>query len=225
MGKKEQGEEKGRKWIFTSQRENIEEKDFVRVEIEKIDGKGYCKVAMEKGETGNLHLQGYIEFTVPTTFGGVKKKFSDWWRNPHIEFAFSPSQAAAYIGNKDFVRENGHEKKGEIFWCLEIGKSTNTGGAEKRKGADWNQTLLAMKTEIDAGATEFDLWQNHFLQMIYVGSAMRNYIEQRRASLFDAEFCPPAPIFHESGGVAGQGLNIVNERRNERKGGLASYAK
>jgi hypothetical protein len=213
MGKKTQGEEKGRKWIFTSQRENIEIEDFVRTEIGKIDGKGYCKVAMERGETGNLHLQGYIELLTPTTFGGVKKKFSDWWRNPHIEFAFSPSQAAAYVGNPDFVREDGKAKQGEIFWCFEIGKSTNTGGAEKRKGSDWNSALLAMKAEIDAGATEFDLWQNYFLQMIYVGSAMQNYIEQRRASLFDAEFCPPKPIFQEAGGVAGQGLNIVAQRR------------
>jgi hypothetical protein len=213
MGKKTQVEEKGRKWIFTSQREKIEDEKLVREKIEQIDGKNYCKVAMEGGETGNMHLQGYIELLTPTTFGGVKKRFSDWWRNPHIEFAFSPSQAAAYVGNKDFVREDGKAKQGEVFWCFEIGKSTNTGGAEKRKGTDWNQSLLMMKEEIDAGATEFDLWQNHFLQMIYVGGAMRNYIEQRRASLFDAEFSPPTPIFHESGGIAGQGLNIVLQRR------------
>jgi hypothetical protein len=217
MGKKTQGEEKGRKWIFTSQRESIEIEDFVLTEIGKIDGKGYCKVAMERGETGNLHLQGYIEFETPTTFGGVKKRFSDWWKNPHIEFAYSPSQAAAYVGNKDFVREDGKAKQGEVFWCFEVGKSTNTGGAEKRKGSDWNQALLAMKAEIDAGATEHDLWENHFLHMVYVGGAMTKYIDQCRAAMFDAEFCPPKPIFQESGGIAGQGLHIVNERRKEKK--------
>lgn len=219
MGKKEQSAEKGRKWIFTSQRSGIEEEKNVSTEIEKIAGKTYCKIAMERGETGNYHLQGYIEFGAPTTFGGVQKKFSDWWRNPHIEFAYSPSQAQAYVGGKEFVGENGDAKKGEIFWCIETGKSTNTGGAEKRKGADWNQSLLQMKAEIDAGATEYDLWQNHFLQMIYVGGAMQKYMDHRRAALFDAQLCPPKPIFPEAGGpLPGQGLNIVNQRRNYDNG-------
>jgi hypothetical protein len=218
MGKKTQGEEKGRKWIFTSQREIIEDEKSVREKIEQIDGKNYCKVALEKGEKGNIHLQGYIEFLTPTTFGGVKKKFSDWWRNPHIEFAFSPSQAASYVGNKEFVREDGKEKQGEVFWCFETGKSSNTGGAEKRKGSDWNSALLAMKVEIDAGATEFDLWQNHFLQMVYVGSAMQKYMDQRRAAMFDPEVCPQKLIFPETGSVsfAGQGLDIVVQRRKEK---------
>jgi hypothetical protein len=194
MDKKEQGNErreKGRKWIFTSQQLQMIEKHIIEDHfhgmIERAENRPtYLKMALEKGENGpgkegNIHLQGYIELYSPTTFAGVQKFLSaDFLRKPHIEFAYSPGRAASYVGNPDFEDENGERKKGEVFWLLEYGKSTNRQGVEKRKGADWNDGLLQMKAAIDAGATLADLWQTHFLQMIYVSTAIKGYIESKR---------------------------------------------
>jgi len=196
MDKKRQGnemKEKGRKWIFTSQQpgtldieKHIIEGHFHAM-IEKAENRPtYLKMALERGESvtgkeGNLHIQGYLELYSPTTFAGVQKFLAeDFLRKPHIEFAYAPGRAAAYIGNSDFVDENGEKKGGQIFWVLEYGKSTNRQGCEKRRGADWNDGLLQMKAMLDAGETLADLWQKHFLQMIYVGAAIKAYIEIKR---------------------------------------------
>lgn len=194
MKKKEQEserKEKGRKWIFTSQQAQLIEKHIIeenfRALIEKAENRPtYLKIALEQGENGtgkdgNIHLQGYIELFSPTTFAGIQKFLAaDFLRKPHIEFAYSPGRAASYVGNPDFVNEEGSQKKGTIFWLLEYGKSTNKQGVENRKGADWNDGLLQMKAAIDAGATLADLWQSHFLQMVYVSTAIRGYIESKR---------------------------------------------
>lgn len=201
MDKKEQvreGKEKGRKWIFTSQQAQLIEKSVVEKNFKAIielaeNRPTYLKIALERGEagtekSGNIHLQGYLELYSPTTFVGVQRFLADdFLRKPHIEFAYAPGRAVAYIGNPDFVDEAGELKKGEILWVLEYGRSTNKQGTEKRKGVDWNDGLLQMKAAIDSGATLADLWQTHFLQMIYVGTAMRGYFEARNVQVWEKE--------------------------------------
>jgi hypothetical protein len=194
MGDEKQGnerKEKGRKWIFTSQQPQMIEKHIIEDHfhgmIERAENRPtYLKMALERGENGdgkegNIHLQGYLELYSPTTFAGIQKFLAaDFLRKPHIEFAYAPGRAASYVGNPDFEDENGERKKGEVFWLLEYGKSTNRQGVEKRKGADWNDGLLQMKAAIDAGATLADLWQTHFLQMIYVSTAIKGYMESKK---------------------------------------------
>jgi hypothetical protein len=206
MDKKGQGKdrtchlrsEKGRKWIFTSQQPQEIEKHIIEgyfhALVEEAQNRPtYLKIALERGgndngKEGNIHLQGYLELHSPTTFVGVQNFLAAaFLRNPHIEFAYAPGRAASYVGNPDFEDEYGEKKKGEILWVMEYGKSTNKQGVETRKGADWNVGLLQMKAAIDNGATVAEIWQSHFLQMIYVSTAIKGYIECRREASWEKE--------------------------------------
>ncbi len=179
---------KGRKWCFTAFSHNEKElhetlsKDIVEAHFTgKLEDKSisYYKVALERGSSGKLHLQGYLELTAPSTVGGCQKANGD--KTSHCELAWKPEEAISYIGNLDFTHSNGEGKGGDVIWLVEGGKHKKSQEEQKQGKGGWNETLLKMKAVIDGGGGMYDLWQEYFIQMIYCNKAMSEYQLSKKA--------------------------------------------
>lgn len=178
---KKEGRNRARKWIFTIQGEYPQDvvTQFFRERGEQF---AYVKYASETGETGNNHIQGYIEFHNKLSLTGVVKFFNDekkggdkMLKHPHVEIAWNATKAQEYVGNKDFIHEDGSRKGGIVNWVKERGTYTQDKGEARRQGRSWNDTLLEMKRLIDENCTIYDLYQLYFIQMMYCGKAMKEY--------------------------------------------------
>lgn len=171
-----QGSARYRKWIFT-----VIEPAYVvpegQIKSRSFDEIDYIKIAQEAGEEGKRHLQGYVEFSNKLSLIGVQKRLD--FGKCHCEPAFNSEKAQAYIGNLDFVHEDGRVKGGEVFWIFEKGTFVPDDGAGQRKGLSWNQTLLKMREEVDNGETIGGLWEKYFIHMVYTHKAFASYIEMK----------------------------------------------
>jgi hypothetical protein len=195
---------RARKWIFTIQGNYSQNEVFDTLKnIEEIQ---YVKVALEQGKTGNFHLQGYMELSNKKSLIGCRKLFKENpltervsddlntknWENPHLEIAWNPMKAQEYIGNVDFKHEDGQEKGGAVFWVFEVGEFVPDRGEARRQGKSWNDSLLEIKVKIDAGASLRELYDEYFIQMIYCGRAVREYMnlcgEETWKKIFEEKF-------------------------------------
>ena len=79
------------------------------------DSMTYLVYQMEKGDSGTVHYQGFVQFKCPRTFSGVKKLLG---QNPHLEFRKgTPQEAATYCKKSD----------GQIQGPFEFGKLSTPG--------------------------------------------------------------------------------------------------
>jgi hypothetical protein len=166
---------RARKWIMTMQGmyAQFDIRAFVEAKEPEFD---YIKIAQEIGEGGQPHLQGYFEVANKISLKGARKLWDFGGFVPsHLEIAWDPNKAQAYIGNLGFVHAAGEKKGGKVLWIFESGTFVPDKGEAKRQGRPWNDSLLEIKALVDGGASLYTLYQGYFLQMIYCGKAIAEY--------------------------------------------------
>lgn len=115
----------------------------------------YLIFGVEKGESGTEHLQGYIEFHKRRTLGGVRRLIP----RAHWEIARgSPKQNVEYCS-----KDGDFEQFGELS-----------------RGQGSRSDLLAVKKDIDDGATMPDIWNLHFPSAVKYHRAFEKYIEIKK---------------------------------------------
>ena len=85
----------------------------------------YAKIALEKGESGNIHFQVYICFLAATRFSSVRKMFP----GAHIE-----QRKGNHLEAKNYIGSS--EKSGSVLWVAEVGTDKDIpvlAPAQKRK--------------------------------------------------------------------------------------------
>lgn len=109
------------------------------------DGLSYIVYQLEEGDDGLLHYQGYMESTNQCTLSAAKKKLGCRWA--HLEpRRGTVEQAINYCA-----------KPGGLEPVVEFGRY-------KRQGE--RSDLIYIKDRIQQGATELDLWQESFSDMV-----------------------------------------------------------
>lgn len=124
---------------------------------------------VERGDTGNLHVQAYVEVTGRPRFSSLSKR-GGFLEGAHLEVrrADTGAEAADYVRyegawadkstgllDRDFLYEGGDLH--QVFWqCGEL--------AEPRQGA--RNDLIAIRDEIDAGVTMSTIAHDHFGQFV-----------------------------------------------------------
>lgn len=114
----------------------------------------YLVYQLEEGAEGTRHLQGFINLKNPTDFN----TFCSWFpRRPHVEAA---------RGNAKHNRMYCTKDEGRIDGPWEFGVLPEPG---KRND------LLAVKEDLDAGASMQEIAENHFSQFIRYSKAFKEY--------------------------------------------------
>lgn len=129
----------------------------------------WAKVALEVGEGGLYHLQGYLAFPhydnkdAKRVRGSVVRKMLSSFgmgispevhrrRGSHI-------QASEYVGNT--------EKSGKVFWVFEFGNDERLGqGSQGKLLSKHDFEASDILTEILAGASKRELWLRHWGFMV-----------------------------------------------------------
>ena len=137
----------------------------------------YAKFALERGESGTFHLQGFLLFTKD------ERRSYTYKLMPHadIKEAYGTIQeASSYIGNLDFKHADGTSKGGEVFWVWEYGKlPSNRECRQKGEPTETEKRLLGLKEIVDAKngkAVIKQLWNDDFYMMLRYGRAIKDYI-------------------------------------------------
>lgn len=133
-----QSKDQSRAWMFTLN--NYSSVDVPR-SFEKYR---YLCWQAERGENGTPHLQGYILFDAPRRFSFVKKILP----TAHWETRQGTHEQAEEYCSKEETRIDGPWKLGEP---PAPGKRTD---------------LLSLKRLIDEGATDLQIWEEHFPTML-----------------------------------------------------------
>ncbi len=108
----------------------------------------------EVGHQGTPHLQGYAELCTQTSFGNVRALLHD---RAHIEPRMgTQAQAIAYC-----------QKDGDFYEF----------GVRRQSGA--RVDLADVKTDIDEGSTEIQLWEDHFATMVRYHRSFTRYARLR----------------------------------------------
>jgi len=115
----------------------------------------YLVYQLEEGDAGTRHLQGYINLKNPRDFDS----FCDWFpgRRVHLEIA---------KGNGKQNRAYCTKSEGRIEGPWEFGVLPEQG---KRND------LLAVKADLDEGASMAEIAQNHFSQFVRYSRAFKEY--------------------------------------------------
>ncbi len=132
----------GKYWIFVKNvavNDNIISSDLVDKNDDKIN---YAVWQLERGESGNLHYQGYVEFTSRTRMAGALKAIP----NCHWEIRRGTAEEARKYSMKEDTRVEGP-------W--EVGTWENH---SRGKRTD----LMTVKEELDKGATLAQVAEDHF---------------------------------------------------------------
>lgn len=129
-----------RAWCFTLN--NYSSVDVPRT-IEKYK---YVTWQAERGANGTPHLQGYVLFDTPRRFAGVKKIFP----TAHWEPRQGTHEQARDYCQKPESRVDGP-------WTL---------GSEDGVGQGTRSDVLSLKRSIDEGASDVQLWEDHFKHML-----------------------------------------------------------
>jgi len=126
----------------------------------------YITWGREKGENGTKHLQGYFVLKNRKELPALKKMFKC---QPHFEVRKgSHEQARAYCEKSDTKVPNGME--------FLYGEEYHTKNEDKGKRSD----LLAVKETIDRGATEEELWDSHFTEMVKFKNGLTYYASLKK---------------------------------------------
>jgi hypothetical protein len=170
-------------YCFTINNPTNEEKDLVSLLELGKDGENtkaikYLKFALEHGEGETPHIQGYIYLHTQQRFSWVQKRLK---RAAIFQTLGTVRQNVDYIGNPDFIHSDGNgEKAGKrkggtsdppVVWGDLDGVRTDKNPNKINR----EDELKQIKDEIDAGAKEIDLWENHFTAMCRYGRAIKEY--------------------------------------------------
>jgi hypothetical protein len=170
-------------YCFTINNPTNEEKDLVSLiglgkDEENTKTIKYLKFALECGEGETPHIQGYIYLHTQQRFSWIQKRLK---RAAIFQTLGTVQQNVDYVGNPDFVHSEGNPDKGGK---RKGGKSApptvwgNLEGVRMDKNPNRinrQDELRQIKDEIDAGAKEIDLWENHFTAMCRYGRAIKEY--------------------------------------------------
>lgn len=133
----------------------------------------FCTWQLEVGEEGTPHLQIYfVTKSNPSNKNGfTKKQVLERITGPGVWLGKrkgTHDQAVAYC-NKRETRQDGHWTFGK--WEETAGSSS----AAAKGGAKNASKILAIKSAIDDGATEEELYEGHFGEMLRYGKAFDRY--------------------------------------------------
>jgi len=102
----------------------------------------YASWQLERGDSGTLHLQGYVELTKPRTLAWLRC----WLPGAHFE---------ARRGTREQARDYSRKEDSRVAGPFELG-SWEAGGTGKRND------LAEIKRKLDAGSTMSEVWDEHF---------------------------------------------------------------
>lgn len=150
---------RSRKWTFTTNNPPPDEEKYLEGIVQDPET-GICPGAVqsvigflifgrETGDSGNYHLQGYLETTKKISFSTLKKLFP----RSHLEKAKYEEYAYNY--------------------CKKEGNWVEFGVRQMAQGK--RSDLLAVQEALIAGATEMDLWTDHFAPMVRYNNSFRAY--------------------------------------------------
>jgi hypothetical protein len=128
-----------RGWIFT-----LNNPDGL-LDVADFPGAKYLVYSEELSASGTDHLQGYVEFERPKRLAGVSKLLPRAHWEPRKG---TPAEAAAYCKKNDETHIDGPYEWGSV--------------PHQGERSD----LLAVKTAVDAGTSQRDLWSLHFTTMV-----------------------------------------------------------
>ena len=141
------------------------------------DNVRFAKFALERGESGTFHLQGFILFRKDERRSYIYKNMP----KADVKQCFGTiQQASTYIGNLDFQHADGSAKGGEVFWTWEVGSCPS--GREAKVNGEMSPTekrLDALKAAIDADKGKNiirRLWQSDFYMMLRYSRGIKEYI-------------------------------------------------
>ncbi len=136
-------------WVFTLNNPTDEPE-----ELYAALGARYLVVQLERGETGTDHYQGYVEFASRKTLAACKRLLP----RAHWEPRRGSREAARAYSQKEDTRVRGPYEFGE--WI---------GGPGARSD------ISALQEATQAGATDVQLWENHFAAMLRNYRGIRDY--------------------------------------------------
>jgi hypothetical protein len=141
------------------------------------DGTKYAHVALERGEEGTYHLQGFLLLKTQQRRSWLYKQFP----KADVKVARGTiEQADSYIGNTGFIHADGSTKGGEVFWNWTCGNKPQ-GRAARAAGeqSPSEKRLDEMKTLIDEHKGKNiirALWQHDFYMMLRYSRGIKEYI-------------------------------------------------
>ncbi len=128
----------------------------------KTVGKGVA-MQIEKGREGTIHIQGYVEFGVNTTF----------------------AQARLALGGRAHVEKRRGTREGAIEYSLKDDTRYGESYCNLSRVAQGKRTdILALKASIDEGMSMVDLWDNHFSSCLHYGRGVADYRLLKRSPSF-----------------------------------------
>lgn len=138
---------RARHWCFTLN--NPTEQDLLMLSTISARERActYMVYQLEEGSNGTPHAQGYIEFNRAFRLGTVKRLISP---RIHLE---------RRMGTRDQAREYCMKEDGRLDGPFEFGEWL--GGGQGRR-----TDLHELRTQIQTGAREAQLWDDHFATMV-----------------------------------------------------------
>ncbi len=152
---------KSKYWCFTLNNATSEEEQSLR-SIVAGEAISYLVFGKEVGESGTPHLQGYVEFLTRKTLAAVKS--TPGFRRTHLESRRGTSSEADIYCRKD----------GDVYAIGTLSIS--------RRGK--RTDLDSIKTLIDEGTPEAELWDTNFSTMVYHRRAFREYRACKKPATF-----------------------------------------
>lgn len=157
-GKKLQGARR-KAWVFTVNNpfgEGVE--DGPKIDPEEI-GASLLHYQVERGESGVVHLQGYVEFKKRQRLSSIKKLA------PFARAHFEPRRGSRKQASEYALKADSRIAEGVKFGSVSE--------ATQGKRTD----IMRVKEAMDEGARDGDLWEEHFPQMVNNHKAFAKYRE------------------------------------------------
>lgn len=153
--------QQSKNWVFTLNNPTAEEETGIRTWVPSAQAK-YIVYQHEVGENGTPHIQGYVQLINKKRLNGMKglQPRAHWEkrRGTHEE-------AEAYCTKADSRAQADAEPYRD--------------GVPTR-GAGQRNDLLALKEAVDGGASEVQLWDEHFGTMVRHDRAIKRYTVIKR---------------------------------------------
>lgn len=128
--------------------------DVTAEELYAALGPRYLVCQKERGDTGTLHFQGYVEFAARRTISGLVRSL------PGVHWA-------PRLGTRDQARDYARKADTRVDGPWEFGTWITGPGART--------DLLALRDAIKEGSKDAELWENHFGVMLRSHRAVREY--------------------------------------------------
>jgi len=172
---------RGRHWCFTLNNPTPEEKVKLSEISQTSRGFKYMVYQIEMGLEGTPHIQGYIEFQNSVRFNHVKSLISP---RIHLEKRRGTREQARQYCMKEDSRIEGPFETGT--WIPDV-------------GSGFRSDLESIRSDVKAGKSSRELWEDHFATMVRYNRAIDSY-RQCISPLRDA-----GPVVHVLYGPPGTG--------------------